>query len=210
MKVYDPSQNRSTFVRKILLGFGGVIVVASSCTVAAAQSLSPRPVARLITGTTSDSKVGRTDSAEAGRVAAAPLSPSLAEATESERRAFDVTNELRSKNGLAPLEWDAELCMIARRHSRNMSTLGFFSHQTPEGLRLRDRARLAGIRYHVIAENIAYNQGIEDPGAFAVERWMISPGHRANLLSSEFRGAAVGSFVAADGRVYLTQLFILR
>jgi uncharacterized protein YkwD len=69
---------------------------------------------------------------------------------------------------------------------------------------------LAGIRYQVIAENIAYNQGVEDPGAFAVERWMISPGHRANLLGTEFRAAAVGTFVASDGSVYLTQLFILR
>ncbi|HEX4900847.1 MAG TPA: hypothetical protein VFV61_09965, partial [Pyrinomonadaceae bacterium] len=61
-----------------------------------------------------------------------------------------------------------------------------------------------------IAENIAYNQGFEDPGAFAVERWTISEGHRANLLSTEFRASAVGSFVASDGTVFLTQLFILR
>jgi uncharacterized protein YkwD len=91
-----------------------------------------------------------------------------------------------------------------------MSVRGYFSHETPEGLRLRDRARLAGIRYRVIAENIAYNQGYDDPGAFAVERWTISSGHRENLLSTEFRGSAIGSFVAPDGTVYLTQLFILR
>lgn len=142
--------------------------------------------------------------------AALPASPSLGEATTAEQRAFKTTNDLRLKNGLAPLEWDAELCSIARRHSRNMSVLGFFSHETPEGLRLRDRVRLAGIRYRVIAENIAYNQGFEDPGAFAVERWTISAGHRANLLSTEFRASAVGSFIAPDGTVFLTQLFILR
>ena len=65
-------------------------------------------------------------------------------------------------------------------------------------------------KYKVMGENIAYNQGFEDPGAFAVERWTISAGHRANLLSFEFRSSAVGSFVAADGTVFLTQLFILR
>lgn len=78
-------------------------------------------------------------------------------------------------------------------------------------MQLRDRARLVGIlRYAVMGENIAYNQGFADPGAFAVERWMQSEKHRANILSTEFRSMAIGSFVAADGTVYLTQTFITR
>ena len=207
MKVQDRSRPLSAFVACLMAGFSALVIFASGSGVAA-QSLAARPVARLITATSTDAKPRRMDSA--GSRLLVPTSPSLAEATESERHAFEATNELRSKNGLPRLEWDAELCVIARNHSRNMSVLGFFSHQTPEGFRLRDRARMAGIRYQVIAENIAYNQGVEDPGAFAVERWTVSPGHRANLLASEFRASAVGTFVAPDGRVYLTQLFILR
>jgi len=168
---------------------------------AAAQSLSARPVARLIGDVSSNSRP---------RGAYVPSSPSIDDATAAERRAFEVTNKERVKNGLAALVWDSELCRLARTHSRNMSVLGFFSHQTPEGLRLRERARAANLRYQVIAENIAYNQGYDDPGAFAVERWMISPGHRANLLSPEFQSSAIGSFVAPDGTVFLTQLFIVR
>ena len=91
-----------------------------------------------------------------------------------------------------------------------MAQLGFFSHATPDGLRLRDRARAAGIHYQVIAENIAYNMGYDDPGAFAVERWMTSPGHRANILYAGFTSMAVGTFVAPDGSVFLTQTFITR
>jgi uncharacterized protein YkwD len=92
-----------------------------------------------------------------------------------------------------------------------MARQGFFSHITPEGQRLKDRALAMGIpRFRVIAENIAYNQGFKDPGAFAVERWMISTGHRANILYSGFQTAAVGVFVAPDGTVYLTQAFIAR
>lgn len=214
MALHHPSRSRLRFKRISSWVVRHLFVLAFVwCSLAAAQTLTPRPVARLITGTVSESRPGRMSSADdaGGNSNASVLtSPSLAEATPSERRAFEVTNELRLKDGLAALEWDAELCVIARRHSRNMSVLGFFSHQTPEGFRLRDRVRLAGIRYRVIAENIAYNQDFEDPGAFAVERWMISPGHRANLLSPEFRAAAVGSFIAADGTVFLTQIFILR
>jgi uncharacterized protein YkwD len=62
----------------------------------------------------------------------------------------------------------------------------------------------------LIAENIAYNQGYADPGAFAVDRWMISSGHRANILCPEFQASAIGTFVSADGAVYITQIFIAR
>jgi uncharacterized protein YkwD len=76
---------------------------------------------------------------------------------------------------------------------------------------MTDRARAAGINHwRVIAENIAYNQGFDDPGAFAVERWMLSPGHRANILLREFERSAIGSYVAPDGTVYITQEFITR
>jgi uncharacterized protein YkwD len=64
--------------------------------------------------------------------------------------------------------------------------------------------------FRVIAENIAYNKGYDDPGAFAVERWMISSGHRANILYVGFQAAGIGSYVSSDGTVYLTQVFINR
>jgi uncharacterized protein YkwD len=131
--------------------------------------------------------------------------------TDIEQRVFEQTNLARIQNGLPPLVWDAEVCRMARTHSESMSRLHYFSHNTPDGLRLRDRAKVAGIvRYSVLGENIAYNQGYADPGALAVEKWMLSPKHRANILSAEFRAMAIGSFVAPDGSVYLTQTFIAR
>ena len=139
------------------------------------------------------------------------IGPSLSEATEIERRAFEMTNTVRLQSNLAPLAWDSKLCRMARTHSENMVRRGFFSHETPDGLRLKDRAHAAGIaHFHVLGENIAYNQGFDDPGAFTVGRWMLSPGHRANILSPEFQQSAIGVFVAADGTVYLTQEFIAR
>ena len=164
----------------------------------------PQPVSRLI----ARFAVTKTS---ATSTSTASVSPTLAEASEIERRAFEQTNEARIKNGLAALEWDADVCRMARVHSQNMSRLKFFSHVTPDGLKLRDRARAVGIlTYTVLGENIAYNQGYEDPGAFAVERWMASAKHRANILSSEFRAMAIGMYVAPDGSVFLTQTFITR
>ena len=164
---------------------------------AAAQEARPQPVARLIT---SGAPVSAMFSS------AAPVEPN-----EIEKRAFEQTNLVRVKNGLAPFAWDADICRMARTHSENMSRQRYFSHVTPSGLRLRDRARAAGIlRFSVLGENIAYTQGYGDPGAFVVEQWMQSSKHRANILSTEFRAMAIGSFVAPDGSIYLTQTFITR
>jgi uncharacterized protein YkwD len=133
------------------------------------------------------------------------------DATEIEKRAFEAANAVRQENGLLPLDWNSDLCQMARTHSEKMARLGFFSHETPDGLRLKDRARAAGVaHFQLLGENIAYNQGFDDPGAFAVEKWMLSPGHRRNILNPRFQMSAIGVFVAPDGTVYLTQDFMAR
>ena len=72
-------------------------------------------------------------------------------------------------------------------------------------------SRALGIaHFHMLGENIAYNQGFPDPAGFAVQEWLLSPGHRANILRAEFQQSAIGVFVAANGTVYLTQEFMAR
>lgn len=205
------------YLRITILSLFLLFLLASPQT-ASAQNIQPRPVARLITGppnAASFSRPRRVNVAAESAAAAASntlsVSPSLDDATAIERRAFEITNQVREQNGLAALVWDPDLCLMARAHSRSMGSLQFFSHETPEGTTLRNRARASGIlHFRVLGENIAYNQGYDDPGAFAVERWMISQGHRSNILSREFQASAIGSFVAPDGRVYVTQVFITR
>ena len=144
-------------------------------------------------------------------VAVRPIPTTPVEPNDIEKRAFEQTNLVRVKNNLPPFTWDADVCRMARTHSESMSRNGYFSHVTPDGLRLRDRARAAGIlQFSVLGENIALSQGYDDPGAFVVEQWMQSTKHRANILSSEFRAMAIGSFVSPDGSIYLTQTFITR
>jgi uncharacterized protein YkwD len=143
--------------------------------------------------------------------ASATSSVAADDASAIERRAFEQTNLARVENGLAPLVWDGELCRMARAHSEQMALTGLFSHETLEGLQLKDRAHARGIlHFRVIGENIAYNKGYGDPGGFAVERWMTSSGHRANILYGAFVASAIGSYVSADGSTYLTQIFIAR
>jgi uncharacterized protein YkwD len=194
-----------------------LLSILAFCQNTSAQNIQPGPVARLVSDSISDvahSRPRRVANSEKHSVTAdagPSASPSIDQATAIERRAFDKTNQVRVAHGMAVLAWDAELCRMAREHSQSMARQGYFSHETLEGLQLKDRARAKGIpRFRVIGENIAYNKGYEDPGGFAVERWMISPGHRANILYIGFQAAAIGSYVSTDGSVYLTQIFIAR
>src|SRR5215212_738373 len=102
------------------------------CQTALAQDAKPQPVARLITSIVPISARSSTTTP--------PVEPN-----DIERRAFEQTNIVRVKNGLSPFVWDGDVCRMARTHSESMSRLGYFSHVTPDGLRLRERARVAGI-----------------------------------------------------------------
>ncbi|MFN2530838.1 MAG: CAP domain-containing protein [Pyrinomonadaceae bacterium] len=180
------------------------LVIFLCCQWALAQVSAPQPVARLIAASPAYPKLAETPNETT-------FHPTFAEATAIERRAFDETNNVRKKNGLEPLSWDPELCRMARQHSENMGRQQFFSHVEPQGTTLPQRAKLIGIvHFSLLAENIAYNQGYDDPGGFAVQRWMASSGHRANILYGGFQSSAIGVFVAADGSVYLTQVFLTR
>jgi uncharacterized protein YkwD len=131
-------------------------------------------------------------------------------ATQEERRAFDLINEARRAQGYAPLVWDAELTRMARAHSEQMARQNVLSHDTADGSMIA-RAHSLGIGgWRTLAENIAYNQGFDDPAAFAVERWLKSPLPRDNILRASFTHAGLGVARTPDGRVYFTQVFVAR
>ncbi|MFL6333342.1 MAG: CAP domain-containing protein [Pyrinomonadaceae bacterium] len=178
-----------------------------------------RPVARLV-GTVyteaptpaRERQVSRVAAPAAARsYAAAPVSAAAAGATDDERRAFDLINRERQRRGLSPLAWDGNLVRLARSHSQNMARGGYLSHVERDGLDLEGRAQALGLHgWKTLGENIAYNQGYDDPTAFAVERWMVSEKHRENALSGDYTHAGVGIARAADGTYYFTQVFMRR
>ena len=178
-----------------------------------------RPVARLV-GTVYTEGPSRVRERQVARVvvpaptrsyAPAPVSAAAVGATGDERRAFDLVNRERQRRGMSPLAWDGDLVRLARYHSQNMARYGYLSHVDRDGLDLKSRARVVGLRgWSTLGENIAYNQGYDDPTAFAVERWMVSEKHRENAMSGHYTHAAVGIARASDGTYYFTQIFMRR
>ncbi|HKR01011.1 MAG TPA: CAP domain-containing protein [Pyrinomonadaceae bacterium] len=173
------------------------------------QSSNGRPVARLITATREMDMTQQTQHRVSTRPAMAVRSAPVA-ANSLERQAFELINAERAKNRLPPLAWDGELCAVARLHSENMGRYNFFDHEGPDGKDVLGRVTERGIMWRSLGENIAYNQGYDNPAAFAVDQWMHSPKHRANILRAGFTHSAIGISRTADGRVYLTQVFITR
>ncbi len=173
------------------------------------QSSNGRPVARLISSSGS-AEPQQTLHHMSARPAVKVFSRTSVVANGLERQAFNLINSERAKMGLSPLVWDGELCQVARYHSDSMGRLNFFDHEGPDGTNLLDRVTARGIMWKSMGENIAYNQGHDDPAASAVDQWMHSPKHRANILRGNYTHSAIGITRTADGRVYLTQVFIMR
>lgn len=178
----------------------------------------PRPVARLISSypTTyaepSRARVVSRVATPSNSYSATPApAPAVAAATGDERRAFELINAERQRRGLRPLVLDGSLTRLARYHSEDMARGGYLSHTDRQGLDLRGRAVTLGLRgWSALGENIAYNQGYNDPTAFAVERWMVSEKHRENILNGEYTHAGLGVARASDGTYYFTQVFMRR
>lgn len=120
-----------------------------------------------------------------------------------EDKMIGLVNQERTTRGLNSLALDSSLRGIARDHSADMFTRGYFSHYSPEGKTVADRAEAAGIDYLVIGENLAYAPNLE----LAHQGLMNSPGHRANILSKDYSKIGIGIM---DGGVYglmITQVF---
>lgn len=111
-----------------------------------------------------------------------------AQAQDAARRIFDLTNQDRREQGLAPLQWNAALAAAAQRHAELMAQEGRISHQYPGEPEVMQRAAQAGAHFEAIAENVAMA-----PTAGDVENsWMHSTPHRANILDPKMNALGVG------------------
>lgn len=99
--------------------------------------------------------------------------------TQVEKDILTVTNRHRRENGLKDLVWDNTLYSSAKSHSALMFTTNNFAHTTK----------------YSVAENIymlASGDTSKYTAEFIVQKWMDSPGHRANILDSRITRIGAG------------------
>ncbi|MFZ7120741.1 MAG: SafA/ExsA family spore coat assembly protein [Eubacteriaceae bacterium] len=122
-----------------------------------------------------------------------------------EKQVIELTNQQRVKNGLKPLEYNWELCRIARYKSQDMVDKNYFSHTSPTYGSPFNMIKAFGLIYRSAGENIAKGQKSAQQ---VVTSWMNSSGHRANILNSGYTQIGVGYAVDSNGTPYWTQMFI--
>lgn len=98
------------------------------------------------------------------------------------------TNARRTRHGLRPLKLDARLMRSARRHATWMTVNHNLQHTS-----------------QMVGENIAMGQHDSNE---AVQDWMNSPGHRANILDPNYTRIGAAAYIDSDGTIYWCQQFV--
>ena len=99
---------------------------------------------------------------------------------------LDVINETRVQNGLPAFSWSEELYELA--FARAQEATRCYSHTRPDGTQWITAYESSDLPdYYLIGENLNKLLGfydLESVPAKALESWMESGSHRANILSS--------------------------
>jgi uncharacterized protein YkwD len=146
--------------------------------------------------------------AASAAVAAALLAPTATPATKPEASTAALAsgvirqvNATRAQHGLPPLRLNQKLSEAAAAHSQEMADDGYFQHAsfdgTPFWQRITSFYGVSGYTYWSVGENLLWsspNLG----AAQAVEWWMESPPHRANILSKSWREVGIGALSVPD------------
>jgi len=99
-------------------------------------------------------------------------------------------NAFRRAHRLGSLRLSPALSRAARQHTMEMAARGYFSHTSANGSKFDRRiARFYPMGYHhfwSVGENLLWSSPDVDP-AGALNMWINSPEHRANMLNPRWR-----------------------
>jgi len=130
--------------------------------------------------------------------------PDLSE-TEVEQKVFQLVNEYRIGMGLRQLSWEENIAEQCRIHSRNMANgLVAVGHDGFDG---RVETLLKAIAFSVAGENVAFVSGYTNPAVLAVNEWLNTEEHRANI-ESDYSLTGVGVIRSQNGDYYITQIYV--
>lgn len=118
-----------------------------------------------------------------------------------------LTNKEREKAGLSPVVLNPQLSEAAKNKAEDMFEKGYWAHNSPDGNAPWGFIINSGYRYIYAGENLARDfsdtQGV-------VEAWMASPGHKDNILSSNYQDigfAVVNGKLDGQDTTLIVQLF---
>jgi uncharacterized protein YkwD len=183
----------------LLLGVGVLVPNASVSTAA-----EPEP--EVVVGRLSGNEL--IPASRGGSVVVAAPEP---EVISNEVHAAEVvakTNAERRAVGLPPLQRNSKLDIAAAAHAndqRNVPCLrGYLTHTGTDGSKGVDRILRTGLDISRWGENIAC---AHQSSTSVMRGWMNSPGHRANILHTDFTHIGVSVASSDTGVLYWVQTF---
>ena len=124
--------------------------------------------------------------------------------SSDEKEVLDLINKQRTANGLSALKVDNEVQRVAKIKAQDMVNSGYFAHNSPTYGTPFEMLKSFKVSYKTAGENIAGNSSNNG----AVNAWMNSSGHKANILNSSFTHTGIGVVTSPKyGKVYV-QMFI--
>jgi uncharacterized protein YkwD len=103
---------------------------------------------------------------------------------------------VRERNDARRVRASEELDIAASRHATDMFERRYFSHVSPGGGDLADRARRAGFAREscswAVGEVLAWGVGSRSTAAGTVRAWLRSPSHRRIIVSDRYGRLGLG------------------
>jgi uncharacterized protein YkwD len=118
-----------------------------------------------------------------------------------ERRMAELINTEREARGIAPFSVSPELSQVARDYSARMAATKEINHDLSRPV----EERILEVRPGTctFGENVSKHTSID----YSLADLLLSPGHRANLLSTQFTEIGIGVVRGDDDFLYITQEF---
>jgi uncharacterized protein YkwD len=113
-------------------------------------------------------------------------------------------NQIRTERHLVPLTLSTPLTLASKQHSMEMAEDGYFDHTSHDGTafwrRIGHWYPESSFQYWSVGENLLWSSPGVDASR-ALDMWMKSPEHRANILSPNWReiGVSAVHVTAAPG-----------
>ncbi|MCW0235217.1 MAG: CAP domain-containing protein [Ferrovibrio sp.] len=130
-------------------------------------------------------------------------SPQAMEAIWQADILFQV-NAARAAQTLPPLHWNDRLAATAAAHAADLQRCRQLTHEGCDGNSLPQRAAQAGYAFRRISENLAL---CPCDAAGVVQLWLLSDGHRRNLLDPDV--SELGADTRADAADLRRQQWVL-
>lgn len=138
--------------------------------------------------------------------APSPTPTAAVSAAAWEQRVLDLTNAARREHGLPPFQSDACAGAVAREWSTHMLATDNYVHRSdwqPLWACRNASGGTAGLAENIFRGSAQWNLTPEK----AVEGWMNSPGHRANILNPNYTHIGIGFAGDYAGNHFATQNF---